>query len=39
VTHIDVSADDVQTALTAAADAFQQGFRDRPIQGKGPFSR
>jgi threonine aldolase len=39
VTHIDVSADDVQTTLTAAADAFQQGFRDRPIQGKGPFSR
>jgi len=39
VTHIDVSADDVQTTLTAAAEALRQGFRDRPVQGKGPFSR
>lgn len=39
VTHIDVSADDIQTTISAATDALQQGFRDRPVQGKGPFSR
>lgn len=39
VTHLDVAEEDVQTTLFAAQDALQQGFRDRPVQGKGPFSR
>ena len=39
VTHLDVAEEDVQTIILAAQDALQQGFRDRPVQGKGPFSR
>ncbi|MBL8809627.1 MAG: low-specificity L-threonine aldolase [Planctomycetaceae bacterium] len=39
VTHLDVSADDIQTILSATRDCFATGFANRPTTGKGPFSR
>ncbi|MFO0975777.1 MAG: low-specificity L-threonine aldolase [Planctomycetaceae bacterium] len=39
VTHLDVTSDDIQTILTATRDCFATGFSNRPITGKGPFSK
>ncbi len=39
VTHLDVSEADVDVVLGAVGACMQRGFRDRPVLGKGPFSR
>jgi hypothetical protein len=39
VTHLDVTAGDVEEALRAFAECLTQGIRDRPVFGTGPFSR
>jgi threonine aldolase len=39
VTHLDVNARDVQDALNALGRCLQQGVRDRPVLGTGPFSK
>ena len=38
VTHLDVSAADIETTLTAFAACMQRGFADRPAVGSGPYS-
>ena len=39
VTHLDVTAGDVEEALRAFEECLKQGIRDRPVFGTGPFSR
>ena len=39
VTHLDVTADDVEAALGAFKDCLTVGIRDRPVLGTGPFAR
>ncbi|MCA9084912.1 MAG: low specificity L-threonine aldolase [Planctomycetaceae bacterium] len=39
VTHLDVSADDITTALRAVRDCMACGFSDQQLTGSGPYSK
>jgi len=39
VTHLDVSADDVEVALAAIERCLARGLAGRPVVGSGPFAR
>jgi threonine aldolase len=39
VTHLDIAEADVDRVLSAVGECLERGFRERPVQGKGPFSR
>ena len=39
VTHLDVSADDVEAALAAIERCLARGLAGRPVVGSGPFAR
>ena len=38
-THLDVSADDIQTTVDAVKDCIAAGFSEQALVGSGPYSR
>ena len=39
VTHMDVTASDISSAVNSVRQCMEVGFADRPIVGSGPYSR